>query len=85
MIDTIKMDVPTFIRLLELAREEVTDDVSLHFISEIVAKISQSRIVDMDDYDKIVDYMKKHMKKSKKTKKSSKELDDIKRLGGLDR
>lgn len=40
-MDIVKLDVPLFIRLLELAREEVKDDADLHDIAEAVTKLSQ--------------------------------------------
>lgn len=54
MIDVIKIDVPTFIRLLELSREEVKDDADLHNIATIVSELSQDKVITMDDYDKIL-------------------------------
>lgn len=76
MIDVIKIDVPTFLRLLELAREDVQDDPDLHDITEKVVAISQDRVVTMDDYNEIVGFMKKQGS-------TDEELDRIKKLGGL--
>jgi cbb3-type cytochrome oxidase cytochrome c subunit len=75
-MDVIKLDVPLFIRLLELAREEVKQDADLHDIGEAVAKMSQKEVLTMDDYDAIVAFMKHQGKQPD-------ELDDIKKLGGL--
>ena len=75
MIDIIKLDVPVFLRLLELAREDVKDDRDLHDMAQKIVAISQERVVTMADYDKIVDFMQKQG--------SDEELDRIKRLGGL--
>lgn len=75
MIDVIKIDVPTFIRLLELAREDVKQDADLHDVAERVITISQERVVTMDDYNEIVSFMKQQG--------SNEELDRIKKLGGL--
>lgn len=75
-MDVIKLDVPLFIRLLELAREEVKQDADLHDIGEAVAKMSQNDVLTMDDYDAIVAFMKHQGKQPD-------ELDDIKKLGGL--
>jgi len=58
-MDIIKVDVPTFLRLLELAREEVKQDADLHDIAEIVARMSQDRPVTMADYSDIVAFMQK--------------------------
>jgi hypothetical protein len=73
--DVVRLNVALFLRLMELAREDIRDDVSLHFVTEIVTRISQDRVVTMDDYDNILAYMKKN--------KQSDELETIKRLGGI--
>lgn len=75
-MDVIKVDVPLFLRLLELAREEVKQDADLHDIAEAVAKMSQKEVLTMDDYDAIVAFMKHQGGQPD-------ELDDIKKLGGL--
>lgn len=74
-MDTIKLDVPTFLRLLELAREDVKDDADLHDIAEIVTKMSREGVVTMKDYENIVKFMKSQGKED--------ELDTIRRLGGI--
>ena len=74
-MDIIKLDVPTFLRLLELAREDVKDDTDLHDIAEIVTKLSQDEVVTMDKYKEILAFMKHQGKED--------ELDTIRRLGGL--
>lgn len=75
-MDTIKINVPAFIRLIELAREEVKNDADLHDMAEAVVKISQKEgVVTMDHYNTIVRYMK--------TQGTDDELDQIRRLGGF--
>jgi hypothetical protein len=74
-MDIVKLDVPTFLRLLELAREDVKQDADLHDIAEIVTKLSQDGVVTMDKYNEIVEFMKKQG--------SEDELATIRRLGGL--
>lgn len=75
-MDTIKINVPAFIRLIELAREEVKNDADLHDMAEIVTKISQKEgMVTMDHYNTIVRYMK--------TQGTEDELDQIRKLGGF--
>lgn len=74
MIDVIKIDVPTFLRLLELAREDVKQDPDLHDITQKVVAISQDRVVTMDDYNEIVDFMKKQ---------GDDEIKRIRKLGGM--
>jgi hypothetical protein len=74
-MDIIKLDVPTFLRLLELAREDVKQDADLHDIAEIVTKLSKEGVITMDKYNEIVAFMKHQGKED--------ELDTIRRLGGL--
>ena len=76
MSDIVKMDVPLFIRLLELAREEIKEDADIHDVAEIVIKMSSHGVVTMADYDEIVHFMKKQGK-------NPDELERIKKLGGL--
>ncbi len=59
MADIVQLDVPLFIRLLELAREDVKQDADLHDVAEAVIKMSQQGPVTMADYDNIVGFMKK--------------------------
>lgn len=79
-MDIIKLDVPLFIRLLELAREDIKQDADLHDIAEIVIKLSQPGPVTMEDYDKIVAFMNKQ---GEPAPDQNPELDRIKQLGGL--
>lgn len=74
MIDVIKIDVPTFIRLLELAREDIKDDADLHIIADAVNAISQETVVTMDHYNDILSNLQQQ---------SADELNDIKRNAGL--
>ena len=77
MPDVVKLDVPLFIRLLELAREDVKEDADLHDLAEAVIKLSQEGVATMADYDAIVDFMKQQ------GSRDSQELDRIRKLGGL--
>jgi hypothetical protein len=74
-MDIIKTDVPVFLRLLELAREDVKQDADLHDITQKLIEISQDRVVTMADYNDIVGFMKRQG--------SEDELDRIRTLGGL--
>jgi len=74
-MDIIKLDVPLFIRLLELAREEIKDDADLHDVAEAVTKLSQQGPVTMDQYPEILKYMKQTGGED--------ELSAIRRLGGI--
>jgi hypothetical protein len=77
MLDVVKLDVPLFIRLLELAREDIKQDADLHDLAEAVIKLSQEGVATMADYDGIVDFMKQQ------GSRASEELDRIRKLGGL--
>lgn len=81
MIDIVKIDVPTFIRLLELAREDVDNDMDLHDVAEKVVELSQDQVVTMSEYDEIVDFMKSQGNNSKN--KYDSEMEAIRRLGGM--
>jgi hypothetical protein len=74
-MDIIKLDVPLFIRLLELAREEIKDDADIHDVTEIVTKLSQQGVVGMDKYNEIVRFMSKQGDDS--------ELERIRKLSGM--
>jgi hypothetical protein len=74
-MDIIKLDVPLFIRLLELAREEIKDDADIHDVAEIVTKLSQQGVVGMDKYNEIVRFMSKQGDDS--------ELERIRKLSGM--
>lgn len=83
-MDIIKIDVPLFIRLLELAREDVKQDADLHDIAEAVIKISQEDVATMDDYDSIVEFMKyQGNPPSDQPTETFDELQRIRQLGGL--
>jgi hypothetical protein len=73
-MDIIKINVPAFIRLIELAREDVKNDADLHDLAEIVTKISQKEVVTMDHYNDIVQFMKTQ---------GADELAQIRKLGGM--
>ena len=53
--DTIQVDVPLMIRLLEYAREDAKSDVDLHFLAERLVELSEfGDILDMANYEDIV-------------------------------
>jgi hypothetical protein len=53
--DTITVDVPLFIRLLEYAREDAQTDMDLHNMSENAIGLALSgKTLTMDDYSMIV-------------------------------
>jgi len=54
-IDTIAMDVPLFIRLLEYAREDAETDMDLHNLTEKAIKQTKMRgVLSMEDYTELV-------------------------------
>jgi hypothetical protein len=54
-IDTITMDVPLFIRMLEYAREDASADVDLHDVAENAISLNKEQdILSMDDYDSLL-------------------------------
>jgi len=62
MADIVQLDVPLFIRLLELAREDVKQDADLHDVAQRVIELSKNGPVDMANYDDIVGFMQKQGK-----------------------
>jgi hypothetical protein len=81
--DVIYVDVPTFIRLLELAHEDVDNDMDLHDIAEKMIQLSQKQVVTMADYDEVVGFMQKQGDDSEDG--YDKEMEAIRRLGGMNR
>jgi len=54
-VDTITMDVPLFLRMLEYAKEDAKEDVDLHDVTEKANLLGKERgMLQMDDYDEIV-------------------------------
>jgi hypothetical protein len=53
--DTITVDVPLFIRLLEYAREDAQTDMDLHNVAENIIDLSEEgEVLTMDNYNAIV-------------------------------
>jgi len=53
--DVVAFDVPMFLRLLEFAREDATDDEALHQATSKIIELSQDgQVLTMDNYDEIV-------------------------------
>lgn len=64
-IDIIKMDVPFLIRLLELAREDLKDDMIIHTITEKLVEISRNgNLITMDQYSEIENLLPKESNES---------------------
>jgi hypothetical protein len=54
-IDSITMDVPLFIRMLEFAREDASTDMDLHDVAEKATAMSaEGEILSMSNYEDIV-------------------------------
>lgn len=58
-MDTVQLDVPLFIRLLELSREEIKNDADIHDLAQIIIEKSKTKTLTMADYDELVGFMKK--------------------------
>lgn len=84
MTDVVHLDVPLFIRLLELAREDVKQDADLHDVAEKVIELSQNGVATMADYDHIVSFMQKQGEPTEEEyAEQDPEIDRIKQLSGL--
>jgi hypothetical protein len=56
--DVLNINVPTYIRTLEFAREDAKSDVDLHKLTENALEVSDKQgVVEMDDYEEIVPKM----------------------------
>jgi hypothetical protein len=51
--DTVTMDIPLLIRVLELAREDLKSDMDLHRVVEKIINIRNKGTLTMDDYDTV--------------------------------
>jgi len=64
--DTITVDVPLFIRLLEYAKEDAETDMDLHQVAENITQLSQDgEVLTMDNYDEIVGTSKEEVAERK--------------------
>jgi hypothetical protein len=82
VVDTITMDVPLFIRMLEYSREDAAEDMDLHDVTEKAISLGKERgILQMDDYDEIVGTTEKVNEVNlKQSKLSSAEYQKAKKL-----
>lgn len=53
-IDTVTMDVPLLLRIMEYAREDAKTDQDLHHVAEKMVRLSKNKSLSMNDYDSIV-------------------------------
>ena len=51
--DTVTLDIPLLIRLLELSREDIQSDADLHKVVENMLDLKNKEVLTMEDYDKI--------------------------------
>jgi hypothetical protein len=82
VVDTITMDVPLFIRMLEYSREDAAEDMDLHDVTEKAIALGKERgILQMDDYDEIIGTTEKVNEVNlKQAKLSSAEYQKAKKL-----
>jgi hypothetical protein len=82
VVDTITMDVPLFIRMLEYSREDAAEDMDLHDVTEKAISLGKERgILQMDDYDEIIGTTEKVNEVNlKQAKLSSAEYQQAKKL-----
>jgi hypothetical protein len=82
VVDTITMDVPLFIRMLEYSREDAAEDMDLHDVTEKAISLGKERgILQMDDYDEIIGTTEKVNEVNlKQAKLSSTEYQKAKKL-----
>jgi hypothetical protein len=77
--DHVSFDIPLFIRLLELAREDIKSDVDLHNVVERTLAIKNQGVLTMDDYETIAGTQQAPVEEPKKDH----DLDEIRRLSGI--
>lgn len=77
--DTITMDIPLFIRMLELAREDIKSDVELHNVVERALSLKNSGTLTMGDYEDIVGKSNKPLPNLHQNTG----LDEIRKLAGI--
>ncbi len=53
-VDTVSLDVPLLLRVLEYAREDAHEDMDLHDVAERMIAMSKDGPLSMDDYDSLV-------------------------------
>jgi predicted ABC-type ATPase len=58
-IDSVELDIPLLIRVLEFAREDIKSDPELHHVVERLIEIRDKGVLTMKDYDFIADLKKK--------------------------
>jgi hypothetical protein len=59
--DTVVLDIPLLIRVLELAREDIKSDADLHRVVEKLISIRNKGVLTMDDYNTIANINENHI------------------------
>jgi len=59
--DTVTLDIPLLIRVLELAREDIKTDMDLHRVVEKLINMRNKGMLTMDDYDTIANIKENHI------------------------
>lgn len=72
--DIIRINVPAFLRILELVREDIGSDVPLHYLTEILIRLSKGGAVTMEDYKTIYNYT---MQDSRQSADTTNDLDEV--------
>lgn len=78
--DQVTLDVPLFIRMLELAREDIKSDEELHKVVERVLALKNQGTLTMDDYPEIVGG---DLASTMIPPQQDPELSDIRKLAGI--
>lgn len=53
-VDTVTLDIPLTIRLLEHARENIKSDTELHLVAENLVSLGANKTLSMSDFDAII-------------------------------
>lgn len=77
--DVVSMDVPLFIRMLELAREDIKSDAELHHVVERVLALKNQGVLTMKDYDKI----EKDSSAEEPSAEPNQDISELMRLAGI--
>jgi hypothetical protein len=62
-MDCVTLDLPLLMRLLELCREDIKDDVELHFLVEAIAEEQSlsAYALTMEDYPNIMKFKERYI------------------------
>ena len=80
--DTVTMDIPLLIRVLELAREDIKSDPELHRVVERMLSLKNQGTLTMDHYDYISGMPEKSAQQPA-TESAADEVSAIKKLAGI--